>query len=512
MLLLTLVLAAAVPQRVDVLVYGGSAAGVMAAIQVAGMGRSVLLLEPGKHVGGMSVEGLGSSDIDNHAFKNSVAFGGLASDFYRRIGKRYGKDGPAYKFESSVAEAVFEEMLAEKKVPVVRGAWLRSVNKRGTRLTQVRTEDGRSYSAQVFIDGTIEGDLLAAAGVSTIIGREPNALYGETKNGIRGENTYRQFEIAIDPYVVPGDPKSGVIPTIQDEPFGTPGDGDKRIQGYCFRICFTKVQANAIPIDKPKDYKRGQYEIYLRYLHAGGKLFGPGANLPNGKTDVGSWHDLSANLYGMNHAYPGGNRATRARVYREHLAFTHGLAYFLANDPEVPESVRQRWQPWGLCKDEFTDNGGWPRQFYVRDARRMVSDYVITEHHTRRVDATPVADPVGMAYWPLDTHHVRRIVRDGRAYNEGFVFGGNDWGPFGISYRALVPRRAEATNLLTAAAPSSSHVAYGAIRLEWTFMVMGQSAGTAAVLALDESVAVQDLPYSSLRERLLADRQVLAIP
>jgi hypothetical protein len=213
----------------------------------------------------------------------------------------------------------------------------------------------------------------------------------------------------------------------------------------------------------------------------------------------------------MNHAYPGGDYATRERVYREHLTFTQGLCWFLANDTALPESLRSVWGRWGVCKDEFTDNNGWPRQFYVRDARRMVSDYVITEHHTRRLSPTPVSDPVAVAYWPPDTHHVRRIVRDGAAYNEGFVFGGNDWGPFGISYRALTPKSSECTNLLTPTCPSSSHVAYGAIRIEWTFMALGQACGAAAALAVENAVPVQKVPYTRLRDVLTAAGQIVEI-
>ncbi|MDX1983490.1 MAG: FAD-dependent oxidoreductase, partial [Bryobacteraceae bacterium] len=457
-------LTVAQPVEADVCVYGGSAAGFTAAIQVARMGSSVVLVEPGGHIGGMSVEGLGSSDINNHNFRNDVAIGGLAREFYLRMGRRYGKQEPQYKFESHVAEGVIADWLREHRVRVELNQPLRAVRKQGTRLIAIETAQ-RTYRARMFLDATIEGDLLAKAGVRTVIGREANALYGETRNGIREENTYRQFTVRVDPYRRPGDPASGVIPTIQDEPLGTPGEGDARIQGYCFRLCLTRNPDNQIPISKPDGYDPGVYEIYRRYLKAGGTLFKPVANLPNGKTDLGSWHDLSANLYGMNHAYPGGDEVTRARVYGEHRAFMQGLIHFLTTDPAVPEATKKDWLGWGLCRDEFTDNGGWPRSLYVRDARRMVSDYVITEQHVKRVNGLPVADPVGVAYWPPDTHHVRRIVRDGAAYNEGFVFGGEDWGPFGVSYRAMTPRASEAVNLLTPTCVSSSHVAYGAIRL-----------------------------------------------
>ena len=499
----------------DVCVYGATAAGVMAAVQVAREGKQVVLLEPGTFAGGISVDGLGGTDIDNHNFKNSVAVGGLAAEFYQRIGKAYGKDGFGLRFEPHVAHGVVDALLAEHAITprlkerLILGAG--GVEKNGTKLVAVRLESGLTVRAKIFIDATIEGDLLHVAGVSTIIGREPNARYGESKNGIRPDSTYRQFTVKVDPYRTPGDPTSGLIPTVQDEPFGTPGDGDHRLQGFCFRFCFTKVEANRVPFTKPAGYDASQYEIYLRYLKAGGKLFSPGANLPNSKTDMGSWHDLSLNLYGMNFEYPGGDYATRERIVRFHRVFSQGLCYFLANDPAVPEATRAAWSQWGTCKDEFADNDGWPRMFYVRDARRMVSDYVITEHHTRKSSQTQVEDPIAVAYWPPDTHHVRRIVKDGFCYNEGFVFGGEDWAPFGISYRSLVPKTGECSNLLAGSCPSSTHVAYGAIRLEWTFMAMGQACGSAAVIAARDNLAVQQVPYAALRERLLADKQVVAL-
>ncbi len=510
--------AASEPSTVDICVYGASAGGVAAAVQAARLGARVALVEPGQHLGGAAVEGLGSSDIDNHAdFKNAAAVGGLAREFYRRVGREYGKDEPVYRFEPHVAERVYEAWVREAGVRVLRGHRLveplaRSVTKDGTQLRTLRFENGASITARVFIDATIEGDLLAAAGVAMIVGREANRTYGETKNGIRAENTYRQFSVAVDPYVVPGNPRSGLIPTIQDEPFGTPGGGDHRIQAFCFRLTLTTNPTNRIPFTKPANFRRADYEIYLRYLRAGGTLFAPQARLPNGKTDLGSWHDLSLNLYGMNHGYPNGSYAERAQIVRAHLEFTQGLCWFLAHDSEVPEATRAQWRDWGVCKDEFTDNGGWPRLFYVRDARRMVSDYVVTEQHTRRTNQVSVDDPVAVAYWPPDTHHVRRIVRDGRAYNEGFVFGGDDWAPFGVSYRALLPRAGEATNVLTPTCPSSSHVAYGAIRIEWTFMALGQACGTAAQLALEHEGRIHAVNYAKLRDRLLADGQVLSLP
>ncbi|MFH5884496.1 FAD-dependent oxidoreductase [Halalkalibaculum sp. DA3122] len=511
--------------QTEICVYGGTPGGVTAAIQAAKMGKSVLLIEPSRHLGGIMVNGLGGTDINNHSeFDNDAAVGGLALEFYKKIFDHYGienwqerrEDASIWNFESSVADSIIKAWVSEHDIKVLYESRLKlgqeSVRKEDGFIKEIKLESGQVVRADMFIDATIEGDLVHFAGIDTYIGRESNAKYGETKNGIRGTNTYRQFEVRVDPYNIPGDSTSGVIPTIQDEPLGTPGAGDHRIQAYCYRVCLTQKEDNKVPFNRPEGYDRDEYEIYLRYLEAGGDLYRPSAGLPNGKTDLGVWHDLSHNLYGMNHEYPGGDYQTREKIRKQHRVFTQGLFYFLANDKEVPEEVRNDWGSWGLCKDEFTDNNNWPRKFYVRDGRRMVSDYVITEHHTKRINPTPVPDPVGVAYWPPDVHHVRRIIRDGAAYNEGFVFGGDDWGPFGISYRALIPPENQAKNLLTPTVLSASHIGYGAIRLEWTYMVLGQSAGTAAVLALENGISVQEVEYDQLHKQLLKDGQVLEVP
>lgn len=495
----------------DIAIYGGTAAGASAAIQAARMGLRVTLAAPERHVGGMHVEGLGSADVNNHWFRNDYAVGGIALEFYSRVGRKYGIAGPVYRFESKVAEEVMEEMLREAGVAVERGELLKSAEVRGGKIARFTTGSGRAYEARVFIDATIEGDLAAAAGVPVTWGREANSTYGETKNGIRAETTHAQFQVRVDPYRIPGKPESGLIPTIQDEPLGTPGEGDRNIQAFCFRLCLTKNPANKIPFTKPEGFDRSQYEIYFRYVRAGGKLWTPTARLPNGKTDLGSWHDLSANLYGMNRGWPDGGHAARDLIYRQHKHFTQGLLWLLANDPAMPASLRAEWSQWGLCADEFRDNGGWPRQLYVRDGRRMVSDYVVTERHTRRINPTPVPDPVAVAFWPTDIHSVRRIVRDGAAYNEGFVFDDGGWGPFGVSYRAMIPPRAAASNLITPTCLSASHVAYGAIRLEQTFFALGQAAGAAAALAARRRIPVQDLPYEDLKSVLLGAGQVLSL-
>lgn len=516
----------------DVVVYGGTPAGMAASIQLARMGKKVALVEPSSHIGGIMVNGLGGTDIDCFGdFQNSLAVGGIALEFYRKVAQSYGRLDEfdlAVKyqrrweslrfFEPHVADSIIENWLKEypditvyknKRLKENNGVAIKKLN-----IKQIETEDGQIFSAKVFIDATIEGDLLAFSGVAVTWGRENNSVYGETNSGIQGETTYAQFKVNVDPYVIPGDPSSGVIPTIQDEPLGIPGGGDESIQAYCFRMCLTKNAQNRIPFCQPNKYDRKQYEIYLRYLRAGGRLYVPNVRLPNGKTDLGAWHDLSHNLYGMNRAYPNGSYKERQKIFDEHKTFTQGLFYFLANDSEVfklAPSLQKEWKQWGLAKDEFTDNEGWPRQFYIRDGRRMVSDYVITEHHTKQTNKELVKDPVAVAYWPPDLHAARRIVKNGSAYNEGYVFGGRTWRPFGISYRALVPMRNACKNLLTPTCLSSSHVAYGAIRIEFTFMMLGQACATAAALAIDNSCSVQDVSYEILKHKLLDSGQVIDV-
>jgi len=516
--------------RYDVVVYGASPAGITAAIQAAKMGKTVALVEPSLRAGGIMVDGLGGSDINNQSFKNSVAIGGLAFEFHARVAKHYGRDDAfaravetppdnngIWRYEPHVAEKIFREWLSEfSSIDVFYDHRLiesaDAVKKEGARIVSFTTQQGVVFKGRLFIDATLEGDLLYRTGVSMVIGRESNGTYQETLNGIRAETTHSQFKVKVDPYRIMGDPSSGLIPTVQDEGLGSPGEGDHRIQAFCFRLCLTDSAGNQIPFYKPENYDRNLYEIYTRFERAGGVFGLPKASLPNRKSDLGAWTELSHNLYGMNHAYPGGTYKVREAIYKDHLAFTQGLFYFLSHDSSISEQTKRNWLKWGLAKDEFKDNNGWPRSLYIRDGRRMVADYVITEHHTRRADPLVAEDPVAIAYWPPDVHSVRRIIRNGYTYNEGFVFGGDNWRPFGIAYRSLVPKKDECINIITPTCLSSSHIAYGAIRIEFTFMALGQAAGTAAVLSLEAGRPVQDIRYMALKRRLLKDRQVIAIP
>jgi FAD dependent oxidoreductase len=527
---------AAETHRADVIVYGNNSAGVVAAQQVLRMGKTVILVGPDKHLGGLSAGGLGWTDSGNKA-----VIGGLSRAFYHRIYLAYqqpdawkwqkqeqygnkgqgteaidGKDRTMWIFEPHVAERVFEDIVRDDKIPLFRDRWLdreKGVRKEGGRITAITMLDGDTFAGSMFIDATYEGDLMAAAGVTYTVGRESNAQYGETMNGVQTKRAHsHQFEQKIDPYVVPGDPKSGLLPRVHDGDPGKDGEGDKRLQAYNFRMCLTQHEPNRVPFPKPDGYDPAQYELLLRTLLAGSKhVFGKFDPIPNLKTDTNNHGSFSTDNIGMNYDYPDASYERRREIIAEHRRYQQGYQYFLANDPRVPEAVRTRYAQWGLAADEFKDNGNWPHQIYVREARRMVSDVVVNENHlTRRI---PTPRPVGMGSYNMDSHHTQRYVArdaDGKAYvrNEGDIQV-NPGGPYPIDYGALVPKKAECENLLVPVCVSCSHIAYGSIRMEPVFMILGQSAATAAVLALNAGQAVQDVPFAALRERLLADGQVL---
>lgn len=509
-----------VSHNTDICILGGSEAGFTAAIQAARLGQRVVLIEPTGHPGGMLVEGLGK-DI---RFGNGHVIGGIAREFYIHVEKEYGGipdfgNSKWYsKYEPSVAEAVIEKMLAEEEnIEVIRGVRIKEKNgvkKQGTTIQSITLENNQTITASVFIDASIEGHLIHLAGITTETIREGTAKYGESLNGVQTHNTFKQFQVLVDPYQIPGDPSSGLIPTIQEGTLGPSGAPSKYIQGFCFRMCLTNNPSNVIPVKKPENYNPDTYEIYRRYLKAGGRLFYPVANRHNQKTDIGSWHDLSANLYGENWEYPAGNYEKQDQIVQYHRDFTMGLIWFLQHDPEVDSLTRAQWTGWGLPKDEFEDNGHWPRRLYIRSGRRLVSDYVITQHLSEIDLPDTTSDPVAIAWWPPDMHHAQRIVRDGAAYNEGFtVVGGNDsWKPFLISYKSMIPKSAECTNLITPTCLSSSYVGYGSIRILPTFMILGQSAGAAAAIVAQDGLEMQDLSYPALRMILEDANQILTIP
>ena len=364
----------------------------------------------------------------------------------------------------------------------------------------------------MFIDATYEGDLMAKAGVSYAVGREANDRYGETINGVQKRLAkFHIFKPGVDPYVKPGDPSSGLLPGVHGGEPGQDGQGDKRIQAYCFRMCLTDAPENRVPFSKPEGYQESRYELLIRNFEAGETNIPwlPG-NMPNRKTDTNNKRGFSTDNIGKNYDYPEGDYATRQAIIRDHEIYQKGLMWTLANHPRVPENIRREVSHWGLAKDEFVDNGNWPRQLYVREARRMVGEYVMTEHDCRR--RRVAEDSVGLGSYNMDSHHCQRYVTpEGFVQNEGDVEI-SPGGAYVISYRSLVPRRDEIQNLLVPVCISASHISYGSIRMEPVFMILGQSAATAAVQAIDGNVAVQDVDYDGLRKRLLADKQVLDIP
>ncbi len=503
--------AAAATVKSDICIFGGTSAGVIAAVQAANMGKTVVVVEPGSHPGGLTAGGLGWTDIGNKA-----AIGGLAREFYQRLGKHYGK-AEAWTFEPSVAEAEFNRLLTERKIPIFLHQQLAAVKKKGARIMEITTQTGDIYRARMFIDATYEGDLMAKAGVTYFVGREANYVYGETLDGIRGSTPKHQFIVPVDPYVKSGDAASGLLPFIQPVPFGSPGDGDGSVQAYNLRLCLTKNLANRIPIEPPANYNPGKYELLGRYFDALADAhrsvtlsdFLKIDMVTPDKTDVNNNGPFSTDAIGMNYDYPDADYDERERIYARILAYTKGLLTYLATSPRVPASVRSEMRQWGLCKDEFVDNGGWPHQLYVREARRMISDYVMTENNCRR--KVVAADSIGLAAYNMDSHNCRRLVRDGHVENEGDVQVA-PMSPYPISYRAIVPKVAECNNLLVPVCLSASHIAYGSIRMEPVFMLLGQSAATAAVIAIDHSLSVQKVPYKKLRDQLLADDQILDWP
>ncbi len=517
----------------DLVVYGGTSAGVTAAVQARRMGRSVVLVAPERHLGGLSSGGLGWTDTGNKA-----VIGGLAREFYHRIWEHYetpdawrwqnreeygnrGQGTPAvdgeqrtmWIFEPHVAEKVFEDLIEEHGVDVRREEWLdreHGVAQEGRRIRSITTLSGSTFAGSAFIDATYEGDLMAAASVSYRVGREGTGAFGEEWAGVQKDARHHRhfFPAGVDPYVVPGDPSSGLLPRISPDPPGENGQGDHRVQAYCFRMCLTRVPENRVPFAKPADYDPRQYELLVRVLDTGWReTFRKFDPIPNAKTDTNNHGPFSTDNIGMNYEYPEGSYEVRDRIVREHATYQQGLLYFLANDPRVPEDVRDEFAQWGLTRDEFTDNGNWPHQIYVREARRLEGEFVMTEHECLAKREVP--QPVGMGSYAMDSHNVQRYVTD-----EGFVQNEGDIGvrplrPYGIAYGSLTPKREEVTNLLVPVCVSSSHIAYGSIRMEPVFMILGQSAATAAVLAIQHGIPVQDVNYGELRARLTEDGQVL---
>lgn len=535
------------PAERDLVIYGSSPAALTAAIEAQRLGRTAVIVCPETRIGGLTTGGLGQTDIGNKS-----AFGGLALQFYRDVADWYKVDShwkyekrsdyipdgqcagsfgedSMWTFEPSAALAILERWERDNKLEIVRGEFLDrkpgGVVRNGSRIVAIKTLSGKTFRGKMFVDATYEGDLMAAAGVSYTVGREANSVYGETISGIeRALSKNHQFNKGVSPYVKPGDPSSGLLPYVEpdtDEPDGT---GDGRVQAYCFRMCLTDEPSNRIPFVKPEGYDPKNYELLLRNLEAidpdtfvkkAAKFweFMPWINsrMPNRKTDTNNRSGFSTDFIGQNHAWPEASYKEREKMLKAHLDYQMGLMWTLANNPRVPEPIRSRVAQWGTCKDEFADGlgHGWQSQLYVREARRMVGDYVATEHDVLRERTT--SRPVAMAAYGMDSHHVRRYVgKDGFVHNEGNI---EDWRaggkPYPLDYGVIIPKKGDCENLFVPVCVSASHMAFGSIRMEPVFFALGQVAGAAAALSLDADCAVQDLSYESLKKVLLDGGQVL---
>ncbi len=504
--------------KYDLLVYGATSAGVIAAYAAGSYGLSVILVEPGRHLGGMSSGGLGATDTGG---KDSYITG-LSQEFYIRVGQYYGEDRPVYKFEPHVAEVIYKRYLDEAEVEVLFSRRLADVRMRNNRIRSVDLEfagkaENQSIltvSADQFIDATYEGDLMAKSGVTYTTGRESNSTYDEKYNGVilgREAGTYgntkrtREWAVDVDPYIVPGKPSSGLVPEVNAIGHAPIGSGDKKIQAYCFRLCLTQQEENQIPLTEPEGYDPDRYELMARLqklkpwesLRNGFNI----STMPNGKTDINNYGRVgfSSNFVGGNYDYPDGDYETRAHIWNEHKKYQQGLWWFLATDRRIPSYIREETKSWGYCRDEFLDTGGWPHQLYIREARRMVSDFVMTEHEC--VGHRPVSDGIAKGGYALDSHVVQRIVVDDHVENEGNT-SVKGFDPYLISYRSIVPKREEIHNLVVPVCVSSSHASYGSLRMEPVFMALGQAAGVAAYLAIKRNTILQEVPAASIQKEL----------
>lgn len=522
------------PREADLCIYGGTSGAVISAVQAKRMNKSVILVSPDQHLGGVTSGGLGWTDIGNNRI-----LGGVSREFFEKAYAHYNDDkawdlqprnsyrnaaqhGPAMDhanhtmsvFEPKVAEAIFDGWVKEYQIPVLKERLDRSAKglvMDGKRIVSLRTESGRTIKAKMFIDATYEGDLMALAGVSYTTGREPNSKYGETISGIQAAKASgNQLPKGIDPYVKAGDKSSGLLPGVNPVAGGKDGEADKKLQAYCYRMCLTNHAPNRVMIEKPEGYRESDYELLFRAVEAGqtDRFFKTGM-MPNYKTDSNNDSGISTDYIGYNYAYPEADYATRASIAKAHENWQRGLVWTLQNHPRIPEPVRKKWSGWGLPKDEFKDTGNWPHALYVREARRMVSDHVVTQSLID--DSSPVRRSVAMGAYSMDSHNVQRYVSgDGTVRNEGDIQM-KVAKPYRIDYGAIVPKKSECTNLFVTFCLSSSHMAFGSIRMEAVFMTLSQSASTAAAIAIDDGTAVQDVPYEKLSKRLLDDSQVLTL-
>jgi hypothetical protein len=493
-------------QKFDVVVYGGTAGGVITAVSAAREGLKVALLEPENHLGGMVSGGLSWTDVG----KREV-IGGYALEFYWRVGRHYQlyhhRHEVGWVHEPHVAEDIFRQMLTESGVTVFFQRRLREktgVRKTGTKVTEIVMENGPSFQAEIFVDSTYEGDLMAQSGVSYTWGREGMDEYGESLAGVRGETPMHQFTVNVSPYGADGK----LLPEIYPGPYGKPGEADKKVQSYNFRMCFSDDPANQVAFPKPPGYSPKRYELLARLLKSRTQSEGrpPRLNtllkidrMMNHKADVNNQGAFSTDYIGGSWEYPEADYKKRAEIWEAHKNYVAGLLYFLANDPQVPAGTQKEMRTWGLCKDEFVDTGHWPHQLYIREARRMVGEYVMKQKDLQTELTKP--DPIGMGSYNSDSHNIQRIVTP-----EGYVRNEGDMQvpvtPYQIPYRVMLPKRTEATNLLVPVALSASHVAYSSLRMEPQYMIIGQAAGVAAKMAIEGKSTVQEIDGNALSNKL----------
>ena len=517
----------------DVIIYGGTSGAITAAVEVVQSGKSVIGVSPDKHLGGLTSGGLGYTDTGNKS-----VIGGLSREFYHRVFLHYndsaawvwqkhseygnkgqgtvamdGENRTMWIFEPHVAEKVFEDFIAENNITIYRDEWLDRENgvvKTDGKIESFKTHSGKTFSGKIFIDATYEGDLMAEAGVSYHVGRESTTQYNEQWNGVQTGVLHHAhfFKSKISPYKIADDPTSGLLYGVSAEPPGEYGAADNKIQAYCFRTCMTNHDENRLPFPKPENYDSTKYELLIRVFDTGRKdWFQKFDDIPNRKTDTNNHGPFSSDFIGMNYDYPEASYERRKEIIKEHEDYQKGLLWFVANDPRVPEDIRTKMATWGLAKDEFTDNGNWPHQIYVREARRMIGEYVTTENDVLLKREVP--KPVGMGSYAMDSHNVQRyITPEGFVQNEGDI-GVAPPAPYSISYGSIVPKKEECTNLFVPVCVSSSHIAFGSIRMEPVFMILGQSAATAASMAIDKNISVQDVDYNELKTELEKRKQIL---
>ena len=491
-----------------VVVYGATAGGVTAAVAAANEGAHVALIEPRQHVGGMTSGGLGRTD-----YGKKQVIGGMARAFYERLGKHYGEE-ISWFFEPHVAEAELRAWLEEAHVDLYFGSRLASVRKEGTRITGIVLQNGATFTAPVFVDSSYEGDFLPMAGISYTWGREASDTYGESLAGRIEYSPKHQFSVPVNPY----DKNGELLPLVYGGDPGKPGEADRKVQAYTFRLCLTQVAENRLPWPKPEGYDPAHWELLRRYLQAKPKLtfkqICHPSPMPNGKTDTNNNGAISTDFVGGSWGYPDGTYEEQAAIWEQHERYVKGFFYFLAHDPGVPPALKAEVQSWGLAKDEFTDTDHWPHQLYIREARRMVGAYVQRQRDLQ--DDRHKDDSIGMASYYSDSHNVQRIpATDSPLWpsgtpsvlNEGEMQVGVR--PYDMPYRSFVPQARECTNLLVGSAFSASHVAYSSMRMEPQYMIIGQGIGTAAALAVKEGVAVQDVDISALQKRLHAAGAIL---